>query len=144
MSGKFKNDLKVAIGDKIKDNDICKQIWCALANVDWVHKETGEIASYTFRGAGYLIADLRGEGDYLDWYCCGNDSTVSDFIRRSLKKKGWIADDIPEICDVNNCLGFVSAGWPSADGYRITCSEHYHNKANKEGVIPCPANEPIT
>ncbi|WP_210180609.1 hypothetical protein, partial [Bradyrhizobium jicamae] len=73
---------------------------------------------------GALIARLRGEGDYMDWYCCGPYATVSDFIARTLKKQGWIYDDMPAICDEPGCLGFVSCGTPTPTGYRSTCYEH--------------------
>ena len=45
---------------------------------------------------------------------------------------GW--DDphpAPEAqCDEPGCTKQIEAGWPSPDGYRRTCSEHYHAAQN--------------
>lgn len=70
------------------DVELCKQIWSALANVDWYKPKTHESAGYTFRSAGGLIAAIRGLGCYMDWYCSGPLATVTDEIRRSFKKEG--------------------------------------------------------
>lgn len=61
--------------------------------------------SASWRSAGGIIAHLRGEGDYMNWYCSGslgnpdnhgstpngyvNESIVTDEIRDDLKKLGW-------------------------------------------------------
>lgn len=128
MHDNFENVLRTAFGDRFQDDEFCRDMWSALANVDWYHPETHEAASYSFRAAGSLIARLRGSGDYMDWYCSGPIASISEFIRRSLKKQGWIFDDQPGICDEPGCLQDVSCGWPQEDGrYRCTCGDHYRN-----------------
>jgi hypothetical protein len=56
--------------------------------------------SCSWRYAGGIIADMRQQGDYIDWYCSGirieNDGSdfvsecvVTDEIRQDLLKLGW-------------------------------------------------------
>ncbi|PIW26880.1 MAG: hypothetical protein COW30_12940 [Rhodospirillales bacterium CG15_BIG_FIL_POST_REV_8_21_14_020_66_15] len=80
-----------AMGDRIRANDeAAAAMWSALANVDWRHPETGDNASYTFRAAGDMIAAIRGQGTYMDWYCCGPSGTVSDEIAAAMALEGWV------------------------------------------------------
>lgn len=121
----FEADVKDAIGKQIcEDDEIAKSFWSALANVDWAHPVDKLSVGYSFRTAGGLIAEIRGKGDYMDWYCCGPYSEVSDFIARSMKKKGWIADTMAAICDEPGCLNDAGCGTPGKDGYRWTCHLH--------------------
>lgn len=71
--------------------DYCKRFYAAMCNTD-VYKigEAGEYG-YSWRSAGGLIADILGEGDYLDWYCSGNEGYVDDEIAEDLKEIGWVA-----------------------------------------------------
>lgn len=124
MCDSFEQALRDGLGDTIQDDEIAKQLWSALANVDWYNPATHEKASYSFRAAGSLIADLRSHGSYMDWYCCGPYAQVSDHIARVLKKQGWIYDDMDAICDEPGCLKSASCGTPAASGYRFTCVEH--------------------
>jgi hypothetical protein len=124
MSDSFEQALRDGLGDTIQDDAIATHLWCALANVDWYNPTTHEEASYSFRAAGGLIAELRGHGDYMDWYCCGPYPQVSDHIARVLKKRGWIYDDVGPICDEPGCLISAGCGTPTASGYRHTCFDH--------------------
>ena len=61
--------------------------------------------SASWRHAGGIIADMREQGDYIDWYCSGigdgevnlngyvPESVVTDEIREDLKQLGWIVVD---------------------------------------------------
>lgn len=40
------------------------------------------------------------------------------------------------VCDVVGCNRHVSAGWPSSDGYRQTCSEHIDTRKHRSSVVP--------
>ena len=90
---RFERDVNEVLGDRLRaDKEICKQMWSALANVSWFHDESGDTAGYSFRAAGDLIAAIRGEGDYMDWYCSGPYSVVSDLIEYAMGLKGWRAE----------------------------------------------------
>ena len=85
-------------------------VWPVLKNETW---------SASWRYAGGIVADMRGEGDYMDWYCSGiqgelsaeelaamtveqqqrhqwykqnfvGESMVTDEIRADLLKLGWL------------------------------------------------------
>lgn len=88
-------------------------VWDRLKNTNW---------SCSWRYAGGIVAHMRGEGDYIDWYCSGingvmtdddlaklsaedqarhrwfeenfvSESVVTDEIREDLFKLGWIVLD---------------------------------------------------
>jgi hypothetical protein len=89
---KFEMAVNRALGaDMVDDDEACAEVWCALANVDWTHKN-GDTASYSFRAAGDLVAAVSGKGNYTRWYCSGPDGQVSDRVRRALAKEGWRYD----------------------------------------------------
>jgi hypothetical protein len=88
----FAMAIKRCVGDALKNDDVAVELWSALANQGW-HHEGGDTAAYSFRAAGDLIAAVRGEGSYLDWYCCGPDGVVSKRIAATLAQEGWYPDD---------------------------------------------------
>lgn len=121
----FAEDLEAVLGSLMKESDdVCVEVWSAMANVDWYHPATHTSASYSFRAAGRLIADIIGKGNYLNWYCSGPYATVSERVARRMKKMGWIADPLPPICDQPDC--YEDAGiFSFKDGKQIArCHEH--------------------
>ena len=78
-----------SMGDAMKDDEsLCREVWSALANMEWVH-ENGDSAAYTFRAAGDLIAAVIGRGDYMQWYCSGPYAEVSERVATALAAEGW-------------------------------------------------------
>ena len=65
------------ICDKAKASESYAQnIYAAMCNQSWQRNDVwpllkGETYSCSWRYAGGIIADMREEGDYMDWYCSG-------------------------------------------------------------------------
>lgn len=95
-SDEFEILIKTLFGDQIKDDDsFASEIWSALTNVMWVNTN-GDVARYSFRAAGDLVAAVRGSGDYMDWYCSGPSGVVSDAIRDSLARHNWATQELED------------------------------------------------
>ena len=103
------------ICDKAKNSESYAQnIYAALCNNNFLKLEVVPILkndtwSCSWRYSGGIVADMRGEGDYIDWYCSGignsddgygldhrqatgyvSEGIVTDEIREDFKKLGWI------------------------------------------------------
>jgi hypothetical protein len=114
--------------EKVRASDIYAQnLYAAMCNNDFQKNEfmprlAGKTWSCSWRSAGGVVANMREQGDYIDWYCSGirngsltdsefdalteeqktryketqayvSESVVTDEIRSDLKKLGW--DVIP-------------------------------------------------
>lgn len=107
------------ICDKAKTSESYAQnLYAALCNNEFQKLEIwpllkGQTYSCSWRYAGGIIADMREEGDYIDWYCSGikgdlteeqiteanaqgmdilryvGESYVTDEIHEDLKLLGW-------------------------------------------------------
>ena len=99
------------ICDRAKSTKTYAQnLYAAMCNQDWQRNDVwpllkGETWSCSWRYAGGIVADMREEGDYIDWYCSGiqgepdadwvdlghvSEGTVTDQIREDLFQLGWI------------------------------------------------------
>jgi hypothetical protein len=84
------NDLDALYGEKIYDEpELDKEIWSALANVDWFHKDHGT-EYMSFRVAAKFVAGFTDPTEYgYVKYLSGTPAVVSRRIRKDLSKKGW-------------------------------------------------------
>ena len=112
--------------EKVRTTDSYAQnLYAAMCNNEFTKRDLWPILkeekwSCSWRSAGGIIADMRQEGDYIDWYCSGirNDnnynpdiniaypngyvpeSVVTDEIESDLNRLGWIVvkyDDSKDI-----------------------------------------------
>lgn len=106
--------------EKVRNSDIYAQnLYAAICNNDFQKREMWPILAEqtwgaSWRYAGGIIADMRQQGDYIDWYCSGirgplidsdvsndnfvdkgyvSESVVTDEIRDDLFKLGWLVVD---------------------------------------------------
>ena len=83
------------ICDKVKASvDYAKMLYAALCNNEFQKLDvmpilTDQRWSCSWRHAGGVIADMLETGDYIDWYCSGNEGLVDDQIQSDLKILKW-------------------------------------------------------
>jgi hypothetical protein len=95
---------------KVRESEMYAQnLYAAMCNTDFIKNEVfhilkEELWCCSWRYAGGIIADMREEGDYMDWYCSGSgwlddegnmkshvrEGVVTEEIREDLLKLGWI------------------------------------------------------
>jgi hypothetical protein len=102
--------------EKVKLDRYAQNLYAAMCNMQWQKSDVwpvlkNELWSVSWRSSGGLVAELRGEGDYLSWYCSGmggvgvydyledtsrmesdgyvTESHITDEIRADLATLGW-------------------------------------------------------
>lgn len=100
---------------KVKDDKYAQNLYAALCNNDFQKNDMmpilrGQTWGCSWRHAGGILADMREEGDYIDWYCSGirgdggsdrepsefvGEGYITDEVRADLKKLGWVVVDTP-------------------------------------------------
>ena len=69
---------------KVRSDEVYSQnLYAAMCNNEFQKLETwpllkGQTYSCSWRYAGGIIADMREEGDYIDWYCSGITNSASE------------------------------------------------------------------
>jgi len=74
------------------DNVYAQHLYAAMCNNDFQRNDvwpilTGKTWSCSWRHAGAVVADMREEGDYMDWYCSGIVDHVEIDLELEVKDK---------------------------------------------------------
>ena len=95
--------------EKVRGDDVYAQnLYAAMCNNDFTKREMWPILkeqkwSCSWRHAGGIVADMKQEGDYIDWYCSGisndgyqdeDDKTELTIEQETIRKK--FAAYVPE------------------------------------------------
>lgn len=103
VSDRYAQNLYAALCNNLFQK---QEVWPVLADETW---------SCSWRSAGGIIADILGEGDYMDWYCSGMmishpDDDLLDSPRRHIGyvREGEITEEIQQ--------DLASLGWVPIDG----------------------------
>ena len=100
------------MADKCKDDRYAQNLYAALCNNEFIKNDVWPILTEqkwgcSWRYAGGIIADIREQGDYLNWYCSGmgsglgngdedgskgyvGEGYITEEIKDDLLKLGWI------------------------------------------------------
>lgn len=112
-------DLKscTRILGKVQDEAYAQNLYAAMCNREFQRQAVmpilkDQVWSCSWRYAGGIVAALRGEGDYLDWYCSGSlgnpdnhghtprryvgEGHVTEEVREDLARLGWLVLDAEE------------------------------------------------
>ena len=74
---------------RARSDVFARLLYAALCGTTWRHRATGRTWSCSSRGAGGAVAHVRGEGDYLDWYCGGGEGLVDEGVLTEIDALGW-------------------------------------------------------
>jgi hypothetical protein len=97
-----------------RDDAYAQNFYAALCDRSWREDDAWEILSdriwrVSWRTAGAIVSDIRGSGDYMDWYCTGSfvwhdrdgyeptpselyyvpEGMITEEIRQDLAQIGW-------------------------------------------------------
>jgi len=86
---------------------MCNMRFCKLSKDNTFNILKDELWSCSWRSSGGIIANMRQEGDYIDWYCSGmgektegdmsvSEGIITDEIKEDLLKLGWMPVPWPE------------------------------------------------
>ncbi len=83
---------KVMVEKAQSREEYAQNLYAAMCNNDFIKNEvwpllTEQTWSASWRSAGGIVANMVGEGDYIDWYCSGIKADWSDEDFRNASKE---------------------------------------------------------
>lgn len=73
----------------VRSRLVATLLYSALCNTTWRKNAGSPVWSCSWRHAGAIVANLRGEGDYLDWYCSMGEGLVDEQVLAEFEAIGW-------------------------------------------------------
>lgn len=134
MDHNLERDMKDArwFVDKVRASESYAQnLYAALCNnafqkLDVMPILKDEVWSCTWRYAGGIVADIRCEGNYMDWYCSGirdtglynEDGLTMELSEEQLANMAMVAKYVPEsIITEEIRVDFALLGWVVVENY---------------------------
>ncbi len=107
------------VREKCQSDTYAQNLYAALCNMRWQKRDVipilkDEYWSCSWRSAGGIVADIRGSGDYIDWYCSGmrgvslDGEDNTEWNNRGYVGEGMVTDEIENDMYV---LGWVPREW---------------------------------
>lgn len=113
---------------KVRNSDAYAQnLYAAMCNMRFVRKEifpylrqdpNKDLWSASWRSAGGIVADMRQEGDYIDWYCSGMGGLNQEYDAKETneqwqKRTGYVPEGVvtEEIEADLLRLGWIPVPW---------------------------------
>jgi hypothetical protein len=97
---------------------MCNMQWCKRDLVPAIRQSDEDLWSCSWRSSGGIIADMRQEGDYVDWYCSGMGGLNQEYDAKETNEQwqkrtgyvpeGFVTDEIES--DLNK-LGWFPVPW---------------------------------
>lgn len=99
-----------------------QNLYAAMCNMQFIKLDTMPILknqrwSCSWRHSGGIIADMRKEGDYIDWYCSGIGNSEDGYGLDSRRANGYIPEGTvtDEIRTDLNRLGWTPVPWEDSE-----------------------------
>jgi hypothetical protein len=95
-----------------------QNLYAAMCNMQFIKLDVMPILknqrwSCSWRHSGGIIADMREEGDYIDWYCSGIGNSEDGYGLDSRRANGYVPEGTvtDEIREDLKCLGWAAVEW---------------------------------
>jgi hypothetical protein len=113
------------ICDKVKGSDVYAQnLYAAMCNMRFFkvpdHPQVtwdllqDKMWSCSWRSSGGIVANMREQGDYIDWYCSGIQNFATDEADPNFNGGGYVPEGVvtDEIREDLAKLGWTPSEWP--------------------------------